>query len=392
MKNLSRTSTVIALSAVCWMAAAAHAEQVDVASQVKKIRGVGAKASGHAGAIAAAKVLSKADADQLPMILAGMDGTSELAMNWLRVVAETVAQRGTQADQKLPVKALEEFLADTKHAPRARRLAYELILHVDKSAKERLIPGLINDPSLELRRDAVAMRTEKADSQIGKNKMAAARIYREALTAARDLDQVNGVAKKLRDLGEKVDLSRHFGFVMNWKLAGPFDNADKKGFEVAYPPETAVDLGAKYTGKDDQVVEWKDAATTDEFGVVDLNEILGKHKGAITYAYAEFTAGRRQPIDLRLGCINANKIWLNGELLTANEVYHANTSVDQYTGSGELKKGKNKILVKICQNEQTESWAQRWQFQLRVCDQYGTAVLSVDRPTASTASLPTTKR
>jgi hypothetical protein len=113
---------------------------------------------------------------------------------------------------------------------------------------------------------------------------------------------------------------------------------------------------------------------------------LGKHKGAITYAFAEFISAEDRPVDLRLGCINANKVWLNGELLTANHVYHSNTSVDQYIAKGKLKKGRNTILLKICQNEQTEVWAQDWKFQLRVCDQIGTAVLSVDRPLGQTAA------
>ncbi|MBW3596851.1 MAG: hypothetical protein KY475_06190 [Planctomycetes bacterium] len=80
-----------------------------------------------------------------------------------------------------------------------------------------------------------------------------------------------------------------------------------------------------------------------------------------------------------LGCINANKVWLNGRLLTSADVYHTNTKIDRYIGRGRLKKGRNEILVKVCQNEQTEDWAQRWQFQLRVCDEYGTAVLSESR-------------
>ena len=73
-----------------------------------------------------------------------------------------------------------------------------------------------------------------------------------------------------------------------------------------------------------------------------------------------------------------SQVWLNGELLTSNEVYHTNTSIDQYIGRGRLKKGGNAILVKICQNEQTEDWAQRWQFQLRVCDASGSAILPVE--------------
>jgi hypothetical protein len=77
-----------------------------------------------------------------------------------------------------------------------------------------------------------------------------------------------------------------------------------------------------------------------------------------------------------MGCINACKIWLNGELLLEREVYHTGMDIDQYVGKGKLKSGRNMILVKVCQNEQTEDWAQSWQFQLRVCDSRGTAVLS----------------
>ena len=53
--------------------------------------------------------------------------------------------------------------------------------------------------------------------------------------------------------------------------------------------------------------------------------------------------------------------------------------MDQYVSTGVLKPGRNVILLKVCQNEQDQSWAQDWKFQLRVCDATGTAVLSRDR-------------
>ena len=36
----------------------------------------------------------------------------------------------------------------------------------------------------------------------------------------------------------------------------------------------------------------------------------------------------------------------------------------------------NVILLKICQNELQEKYADPWKFQLRVCDTAGTAILS----------------
>ena len=113
---------------------------------------------------------------------------------------------------------------------------------------------------------------------------------------------------------------------------------------------------------------------------MNLNDIYpDKYKGAIAYAQTTFESSSAQDVQIRLGCINANKIWLNGKLLTRNNVYHANMMIDQYIVSAALKKGTNRILLKIAQNEQEESWAQRWEFQVRVCDTNGTAVLANDR-------------
>src|SRR5690606_9527675 len=132
-----------------------------------------------------------------------------------------------------------------------------------------------------------------------------------------------------------------------------------------------------YSGKTDSEIAWVDYETDDGYGIVDLTKALDKHKGAVAYAAAEFEVPEAREVDFRLGCINANKLWVNGELVTANEVYHAGMNVDQYNGTVKLKPGKNTILLKICQNEQEESWAQRWQFQLRVTDSLGGAVSSV---------------
>lgn len=364
-----------------------QAADADLAKNLAKVRAVGVKGEGHREAGVAAKALANANPADLPVILAAMDGTSVLAENWLRGIAEAVAQK--ESGGKLPVAELEKFLGQTKHSPRARRLAYEMIAGVDKSAENRLIPTLLDDPSLELRRDAVALALANAAKAEGKEASTAA--YRKAFQAARDNDQIKQAADKLKELGAAVDLPTHYGFLLTWQIIGPFDNSGDKGWNIAYPPEAKVDLAAKYVGLKGEVA-WKETTSTDELGIVDLTKVLDKHKGAIAYASAEFIAEKDQAVDLRLGCINANKIWLNGEELTANHVYHAGQEIDQYLAKGKMKKGKNAILLKVCQNEQTEMWAQGWQFQLRVCDTIGTAVLSQDRPLAKTAALPKTRR
>jgi hypothetical protein len=363
------------LGALALLIAAANlpAAEADLEAALAKIRAVQPQGGGHREAVAAAKVVAAAEAAELPRILAAMDGVNPIAENWLRGAAEAVAQRG---GQQLPIAGLESFLADTKRSPRGRRLAYELIAAVDPTAESRLIPTLLDDPSVELRRDAVAQVLAAATKAEGK---AAAAQYGKAFQHARDLDQIKIASDKLKELGTPADIARHMGYVMQWKLIGPFDNVEDVGWDTAYPPETTIDLKAEYPGQKGRV-KWIDHATSDDYGLVDLTKALDKHKGAVTYAYAEFLAERAQPCELRFTSPNSNKVWLNGELLTANHVYHANDPLDQYTARGTLRKGPNAILLKVCQNEQEEDWAQKWEFKFRVCDRIGTAILAVDRP------------
>jgi len=68
------------------------------------------------------------------------------------------------------------------------------------------------------------------------------------------------------------------------------------------------------------------------------------------------------------------KLYLNGKEIFFREEYHHGDRFDGMVGKGTLKAGRNEILVKVCQNEQKEDWAQTWQFQLRLCDAIGGAV------------------
>ena len=83
---------------------------------------------------------------------------------------------------------------------------------------------------------------------------------------------------------------------------------------------------------------------------------------------------KEQPVEIRCGCINGLKVFLNGKEVFAREEYHHGMRFDQYVGKGTLKPGKNEVLVKVVQNDQKEPWAQVWQFQLRMCDATGGAL------------------
>ncbi|MBS0267086.1 MAG: hypothetical protein JSS02_34490 [Planctomycetes bacterium] len=357
----------------------------DVSGAIKTIRAVDNEGKGNKEALTAWRELSQAEVADLPKILAGFDGANPLAMNYLRSAVETIVDRSTAAGGKLPATELEKFLFDTKHDPKARRLTFELLAKVDPQAPDRIIPKMINDPSVELRRDAVARLIEAgkkllaAEKPTDEQSQAARQVFAQALDGARDDDQVQEIKKQLEGLGQSVDLPSHFGFLLGWKLVAPFDNTDKKGLNIAYPPEKQLDLKATYQGKEDKEIQWVEHTTTDEYGIVDLAKVLSPFKGAVAYAVTEFQSPTELPVEFRLGTPNSWKVWLNGDLLFGREEYHRGMTIDQYRMKGTLKAGKNTILIKVCQNEQTEEWAQRWAFQLRVCDATGTAILSADR-------------
>ncbi len=347
---------------------------VEVDGLLKTLQAVGPEAAGNAAAAAAWKELAQAEAAQLPAILAGLDRANPLAANWIRSATEAVAERAMRNRRRLPLAELEKFLADRRHAAGARRLAYEWIVQVEPAKSKPLLAGMLDDPSLDLRYDAVALRIDEADvlRRNGQSARAMA-AFREAFAAATDLDQVRRVADRLKQLGQTVDLARHFGFLLRWKLIGPFDNTAGKGFATAYPPEREIEPAGSYSGKHGQVT-WIDHSTSDELGKVDLNVVLGEEKAVVAYATCDFWAAKPRTVDLRLNTANAAKLWLNGKLLHEHGFYHDGVAFDQYVVHASLQPGRNVILLKICQNEQTEEWARLWDFQLRICDQHGVGV------------------
>jgi len=350
-----------------------------LAPLLETLQAVGPKGAGNPEASRAWQQVVGVDAQRLPELLAAMDDAGPIADNWIRAAVDTVAENQLRQGRRLPADALERFAKDAKHDPRARRLAFEWLVEVDPTAPRRLLPDMLDDASLELRRDAVDLLVGDAvqAAEISSEKEAAP-LLRRALAAARDRDQITQISGRLRAAGETVDLARHYGYVLRWKLIGPFDNRGGVGFDAVYPPEEAFDAGAAYEGKSGPV-RWIDHASTHAQGNVDLNQALVEEKGVVAYAAAEFFADKRRDVEIRLTSAAAVKFWVNGTLLAAHNVYHSGSPFDQYTARATLEPGRNVILVKICQNEQTQSWARVWSFRLRVCDALGTAVLSADR-------------
>jgi hypothetical protein len=333
---------------------------------------VGREGQGNEQASAAWKQAVRMGPEALLPILEQTGKGSAVADNWLRLAGDAIVEAALRAKRPLPLADLESFLKDTSHPAPARVLAFDLIAQADAKRAGAIEPTLIADPVQELRRGAVQRVIDAAKTKTGDEAKAA---YQQALAAVRDEDQTNFIAGELKKLGAPVDLAKHFGFLMKWNVIGPFDNTDRKGFDAVFPPEQELKLDAKYDGKSGEV-KWQPFVSEHEYGKLDFNKPLGMLKESTAYAVATFDSPTERDAELRLGCKNAWKVWLNGELLFGRDEYHRGQQMDQYKLKCRLKKGANTVLVKACQNEQKEQWTVEWEFQLRVCDSTGTALLA----------------
>ena len=346
------------------------ADSIEVA--IEAVRAIGTEGKGFQEAIPAARELQQLPAEKLFVVLNGADGVNPIAENWIRGIAFGIAQRsGTPA-----ISELKNYVVDQGNNAIGRGIAMELIKREDASSAEKMLDELLDDPSLAIREMAVEQAIGKAESLAKSQADSAVEIYRETLAAARHPKQLSRIVASLSDLGESVTTAGAFSLILDWKSIAPFNNEGGVGYEAVYGPEKqfasdgSVDLQKQYDGKNGQI-SWQDVSGSSDEGLVNLAETYNKEKGAVAYLFAEFDSADAKAAQVRLGCINANKVWVNGEEVMATEVYHSGSMLDQYIAPFELKKGTNTILLKICQNEQEESWAQRWEFQFRITDPTG---------------------
>lgn len=335
---------------------------------------IGREGEGNEAATAAWKDVVSSGPDALLAVINAAGKGSVVADNWLRSASEVIVETALKSKQVLPADSVEGFIKDRNNSAAGRQLAFDVLRAMDAKRAGQLEPSLADDPVQSLRRGAVHRLISAAKAKQGDDAIAA---YRIALDAVRDEDQTKDIVKALKALGVTVDLRRHFGFLTRWHLVGPFENTDRKGFDAVYAPEKSVDFGASLDGKGKQV-GWAAFESTDDYGKVDFNKPLGMLKESAAYAVTTVQSESDRDAELRLGCKNAWKVWLNGELLFGRDEYHRGQQMDQYKLKCRLKKGANTVLVKCCQNEQKEDWTVEWEFQLRLCDSAGTAIVSAD--------------
>jgi serine/threonine-protein kinase len=142
-----------------------------------------------------------------------------------------------------------------------------------------------------------------------------------------------------------------------WYAIGPFDckqqNGRFKGFRTPYPPEKEIDLTKSYRGKGDQEISWESRPDFAPGQLVDLRRYTDNDEACV-YLYHEMSVDVPLSLPLSLGSDDTLTVWLNGECLLAREVKRG-AAPDQERVTLNLKSGKNRLLLKVCNANST--WA-----------------------------------
>lgn len=164
-------------------------------------------------------------------------------------------------------------------------------------------------------------------------------IISRAVAACPDSDEVTQLA------GETVNhIERRRDYIADWQYAGPCTR-DKTGggelFDVAFKPEPGGTEGAE--------LEWQavpDSAVVEGMIVDFLKFIPGND--ACAYIKTGLWSGSNQEVRLEVGSDDGVKVWLNNEIVHANNVMRGLTP-GQDVFTGHLRKGWNSLLLKITQ-------------------------------------------
>jgi hypothetical protein len=347
----------------------------DPAPQLAAIAKTGPQGEGAAPARAARDELAKRGVEILAPLLIAMDTTNPIAANWYRTVFEEIVTRESAREgTNWPVPFLKEYVSDAKRVGKPRRLVLTLLDKLEPAFRDQWMPTRLEDG--EFRYEAVGLTLAAGDKAVkNKDEATAKAEYRKAFAAARDSTQVTQAAAKLKSLGESADAITQLGLVVDWHLVGPFDAPQKTGFAKVFEPENKVDLQAKYRGQSGEIV-WKKHHETDTLGQLDLNKQLGATREAVGYAYAEIDVPREQAAQVRCGADDNCSVWLNGEKVFGRDQWLNGTRFDRFITPITLKKGRNTLLVKICQGPQHKDpeVPNNWSLQLRLCDADGRGI------------------
>ncbi|MFQ6043204.1 MAG: tetratricopeptide repeat protein, partial [Candidatus Poribacteria bacterium] len=155
-----------------------------------------------------------------------------------------------------------------------------------------------------------------------------------------------------------------------WQIAGPFPQQYRQGLSVAYDAETEI-LSFGLDGNiNPEKTDWHSIDDGRQDGYLNFQKTLSPSEEVVAYALIDLVSETELDANLRIGSDDGVKVWLNGKPVWLNNA-NRSAAIDQDTVAVHLRKGRNRLLVKISQG--TGDWG----FYLRVTDFYGKPIPEV---------------
>jgi hypothetical protein len=156
-----------------------------------------------------------------------------------------------------------------------------------------------------------------------------------------DLERARGRTSRGGDMLEPL------GFMQDFYVVGGFDNEGKQGCDTDWGPEAAADLKATYPAKSRET-GWKRLPARNPDGFVDLSTLIRPQTEVVAYALGFLQADKDTTVKLSVGTSGAFRLFVNGVKAASEDRYNL-PRPDQARVSVRLRKGINRVLLKVCQ-------------------------------------------
>jgi hypothetical protein len=131
-------------------------------------------------------------------------------------------------------------------------------------------------------------------------------------------------------------------FVNSWHTIGPFANPQRQNIHRKFPPETVIDLNARYLGKGGKEVRWKFIESAKE-----MMTPADPEEYAIYYAYTEVHCDRPMDLWVAVGSDDKANVWLNGMPIWISSDKLKGWKVNEGFRKVSFRKGVNSVLYRV---------------------------------------------
>jgi type 1 glutamine amidotransferase/HEAT repeat protein len=315
-------------------------------SLLKVLGGIGEQA---ALPVLLAALSDTASAVKTAAILGLSDWPSAEPASQLLAVAEKSKPSAPQILALRGFVRLLRFESELPNAGTVKKFQRAMELAANPNEQKMILGWLAEARTLGALEMAVAHlknETLRADAEIAAVKIASAVSGSHPVETKTLLQQVlqsvNNdtlpLAREAQALIEQID--RFDDYMTAWLVSGPYVNNEANIFDYAFPPEQSNQTDVKW-----QVMP---ASTIPEAPwFVQLDKVLGGDN-RVAYLRNQIWSDKEQRVKLELGSDDGIKVWLNGEVVLANNAARGVNPADDVIEIT-LRQGWNTLLLKIIQ-------------------------------------------